>query len=259
MLGAVGSDSPYFNGEKMNKTELKLEYKIAEDKKDGLAAIIVAAGASSRMKGINKQFLEIGSVPVIAKTLLVFEKSEIIKNIILVARDEDIFALQLISEKYSISKLSDIVCGGKTRQESVLKGLSRLTDKDKKVLVHDGARPFITEQIINSVSKALGIFPAVTCAVSLKDTVKETDENDVVIKTLKRDSLKAVQTPQGMWVKEYKEAIEKLGDISAFTDDTSIMEAAGFKVKTVEGSYKNIKITTPEDIAIAKILEGEEQ
>jgi 2-C-methyl-D-erythritol 4-phosphate cytidylyltransferase len=243
----------------MNKTELKLEYQIARDKNDGLAVIIVAAGASSRMKGINKQFLELGSIPVIAKTLLVFENCDTIKNIILVARDEDIFALQLIAEKYSISKLSDIVCGGKTRQESVLKGLSRLTEADKKVLVHDGARPFVTEQIIQLVAKELENFPAVTCAVKVKDTVKLTDENGVVIKTLERDSLRAVQTPQGMWVKEYNEAIEKLGDISAFTDDTSIMEAAGFKVKTVEGSFKNIKITTPEDIAIAKILEGEEE
>lgn len=243
----------------MNKTELKLEYEIVSEKNKGIPVIIVAAGNSSRMKGINKQFLEIGSVPVIAKTLLAFEKSDAVKNIILVSKEEDIFALQLIAEKYSISKLSDIVCGGKTRQESVLNGLLKLDKEDEKVLIHDGARPFISQDIIKSVVLALNDFSAVTCAVKIKDTVKEIDENGLVIKTLKRDNLISVQTPQGLNVSDYKKAIEEAGDVSAFTDDTSIMEAAGYKVKTVEGSYKNIKITTPEDIALAEIYEGEEK
>ncbi len=243
----------------MNKTELKIEYEIAEEAKKGIPAIIVAAGASRRMNGINKQFLSLNGIPVIAKTLLAFEKCEAVGDIILVVRDEDIYDLQLIAEKYSISKLSDIVCGGKTRQESVLKGLSRVKTGEEKVLVHDGARPLVTEDVICSVAKALEEYPAVTCAVKVKDTVKETDENGVVIKTLNRESLMAVQTPQGLRVSDYKTAIEKVGDVSVFTDDTSIMEAAGYKVKTVEGSYKNIKITTPEDIELAKCYGGEEE
>ncbi len=243
----------------MNKTELKLQYEIAEETKKGIPVIVVAAGASRRMNGINKQFLSIGGIPVIAKTLLAFEKSEDIKNIILVTRDEDIFDLQLLAEKYSISKLSDIVCGGATRQESVLKGLERVKGEEERVLIHDGARPLVTVEIIDSVARALEEFSAVTCAVKVKDTIKETDEKGIVIKTLKRESLVSVQTPQGVRVEDYKKAIETVGDVSNFTDDTSIMEAAGYAVKTVEGSYKNIKITTPEDIELAKSYGGEEE
>lgn len=241
----------------MNKTEIKLEYEVALEKNEGIPAIIVAAGASRRMNGINKQFLSIKGIPVIAKTLLAFEKCSAVKNIILVVRDEDIYDLQLLAEKYSISKLSDIVCGGKTRQDSVLRGLSRLAKQDEKVLIHDGARPFVSEEIIASVAKALDDFSSVTCAVKVKDTIKEIDENGVVIKTLNRERLSSVQTPQGVRTADYFAAIEKIGDVSAFTDDTSIMEAAGYTTVTVEGSYKNIKITTPEDIALAEALQEE--
>lgn len=242
----------------MNNTQVKFEYQVLEDNGQGMAVIVVAAGSSTRMQGQNKQFSEINGIPVIAKTLLTFEKCPEIKNIILVVRAEDIFSLQMLAEKYSISKLSDIVCGGATRQESVLKGFSRLDESDTAVLIHDGARPLITQEIISSVVKALDNYTAVTCAVKVKDTVKQIDESGKVIKTLNRDTLVAVQTPQGVRVKEYLDAVEKIGDVSSFTDDTSIMETAGYEVYAVEGSYKNIKITTPEDINIACAYEGEE-
>lgn len=235
----------------MNKTELKLDYSLCEEQKSGLPVIIAAAGSSARM-GQNKQLLELNGIPVIARTLLQFENCPKIKNIILVVRTEDIFTLQLLAEKYGISKVTDIVCGGESRQESVLKGFARLDKGDKSVLIHDGARPLITDSIICSVANALDKYVAVTCAVKVKDTVKQVDENGKVIKTLDRSSLVAVQTPQGVRVEEYLEAVQKAGDIAAFTDDTSLMEAAGFEVHTVEGSYKNIKITTPEDIPAAE-------
>lgn len=235
----------------MNKTELKLDYSLCEEQKNGLPVIIVAAGSSTRM-GQNKQLLELNGIPVIARTLLQFENCPKIKNIILVVRTEDIFTLQLLAEKYGISKVSDIVCGGESRQESVLKGFARLDKSDKSVLIHDGARPLVTDSIICSVADALDRHIAVTCAVKVKDTVKQVDENGRVIKTLDRSSLVAVQTPQGVRVEEYLEAVQKAKDISSFTDDTSLMEAAGFEVYAVEGSYKNIKITTPEDIPAAE-------
>lgn len=201
--------------------------------------------------GENKQLILLGTIPVIAHTLLKFENSPDISRIILVTRDEDIFALQMLCEKYNISKLSDIVCGGATRQESVLKGMSRIAENEAAVLIHDGARPLVDNRIIADVTNALNEYPAVTCAVKVKDTIKQIDEKGEIITTLNRESLVAVQTPQGVRVKEYLEAIEKCGDVSGFTDDTSIMEAAGFKCVTVEGSYKNIKITTKEDISAA--------
>lgn len=237
----------------VNKTEAKLQYDICTENRNGLPVIIVAAGSSTRMNGKNKLFLELNGIPVIAKTLLAFENCEKIKNIILVTRDEDILSMQLVAEKYMITKLSDIVCGGENRQKSVLNGFARLDENDKNVLIHDGARPLVSERIICDVADALEKYSAVTCAVRLKDTVKETDEKGMVIKTLDRKSLVAVQTPQGVNACEYLKAAEN-ADLSLFTDDTSVMEAAGYEVFTVEGDYKNIKITTPEDIFAAEAM-----
>ena len=126
------------------------------------------------------------------------------------------------------------------------------------MLIHDGARPLVSGRIIESVAAALREYPAVTCAVKVKDTIKETDGSGTVISTPDRSRLVAVQTPQGVWVKEYLAAAQKAGDVSAFTDDMSVMESAGFPVRTVEGSYTNIKITTPEDLRLAEFLLGEE-
>ncbi len=236
----------------MNLAELKLDFEFCSESEKSLPVIIVAAGNSTRMQGINKQFLTLGGIPVISKTMLAFENSSLISRIILVAKESDIPRLQLLAEKYSVSKLTDIVVGGENRQQSAQNGLSRLTEDEKKVLIHDGARPFVNNIIIENVCTALEEFPAVTCGVKLKDTIKQINSDGTVAKTLKRDELFSVQTPQGVWANEYREALARFGDLSAFTDDTSIMEAAGHTVKCVEGSYHNIKITTSEDIAVAE-------
>ena len=240
----------------MNKTELKLEYSLSQNT-GTIPVIVVAAGASSRMKGTNKQLAEVGGVPVIIRTLQKFENNKNISNIILVTRDEDIFSIQMLCEKYMISKLSDIVCGGNSRQESVLKGFSRLPENATKVLIHDGARPFVSDSIIDSVIDGLNDYSAVTCGVKVKDTIKRVSDKGIVQETLNRESLMAIQTPQGVAVCEYLKAVENL-DISTFTDDTSIMEAAGYKVLTVDGDYKNIKITTKEDLILANAFGTEE-
>ncbi len=241
----------------MNKTELKLDYSISAAE-NAISVIVVAAGASSRMKGTNKQLAEIGGIPVIMKTLQAFENCNSISNIILVVRSEDLFQIQFLCEKYNISKLSDIVCGGNSRQESVLKGFNRLTFECEKVLIHDGARPFVNDEIITCVVEALKEYSAVTCAVKVKDTIKMLDNEGKVLKTVERDNLVSVQTPQGVRVKEYLEAC-KMVNVSDFTDDTSIMEAAGYSVFVTEGSYKNIKITTKEDLILAKAFLCEEE
>ncbi len=239
------------------KTETVLKYEITQKPENGLPVIIVAAGNSTRMKGINKQLAEISGVPVIIRTLLAFEKSKEISDIILVVKPDDVFSLQLLTEKYGINKLTDIVCGGNSRQESVLKGLARVNSSKKSVLIHDGARPLVSESIIEGVVKGLEHYSAVTCAVPMVDTVKRIDENGRVVKTLDRSDLVCVQTPQGVKVEDYKTATAKVGDVSGFTDDMSIMEAAGFEVLTTEGSRSNIKITTKGDIALAEsLLEG---
>ena len=241
----------------MTETKTKLEFTV-EENCYSLPAIIVAAGNSTRMLGVNKQFAEIGGVPVIARSLLAFENSQNISRIILVVKADDVFELQMLAKKHNITKLSDIVCGGNSRQESVANGLARLGGDETDVLIHDGARPLVSQLIIKEVTEGLKTHKAVTCGVKLKDTVKLVNGQNEVEKTLPRDSLVAVQTPQGVNIAEYKKAIEKIGDISTFTDDTSIMEAAGHKVLTVQGSYKNIKITTPEDIRVAESYLREE-
>lgn len=240
------------------KTELKIEYQVCDNKTNAVPVIIVAAGSSTRMQGKNKQTLCIGEIPVIARTLMAFENSDYISRIILVVRTEDIFSMQVLAEKYGISKVSDIVCGGDSRQESVLKGFSRIAEDEQNVLIHDGARPFIDNTIIKDVVCGLQNFSAVICGVKVKDTIKEINDDGIVISTPKRETLLSVQTPQGVRVKDYLGAVEKIGDVSSFTDDASLMEAVGYKVFCTEGSYKNIKITTPEDILTAESFIKEE-
>ena len=239
------------------QTQVKLQYKLNYSYKKKLPVIVVAAGNSTRM-GTNKQFMRIGNYPVIVRTLAAFENSPTVDRVILVVREEDKFSFQIMLEKYGINKVTDIVSGGASRQESVLNGFRALKGTDSAVLIHDGARPLVSERIISDVASALEVHKAVTCAVKVKDTLKKVDQNGKIIKTLDRSSLVAVQTPQGVWVKEYLQAAEKAGRVSAFTDDTSLMEWAGYDAYIVEGSYKNIKITTPEDISAAESFLKEE-
>lgn len=246
----------------MLETEFKLEYEIEELPADGgVPVIVVAAGSSTRMNGINKQTALLCGVPLIIRTLMRFEKCGKISNIILVVKPDDVFSMQQLADRYHIEKLTDIVCGGENRQQSVKNGLERLPENAETVLIHDGARPFVTDEIICGVISALGTHNAVTCAVKLKDTVKQVDENGNVLSTPDRNTLVAVQTPQGVNVSDYRAALENAGDLGRFTDDMSVMEAAGHKPFTVLGSYENIKVTTPEDIALAEyhILKDEKE
>ena len=236
------------------RTETVLKYEVSEIPKDGIPAIIVAAGSFTRMGGINKQLAEISGIPVIIRTLMAFENSSLVSSIILVVRPDDVFSMQLLTEKYGITKLTDIVCGGNCRQESVVKGLSRVSVTAEKVLIHDGARPLVDGEIIERVANGLDSFSAVTCAVPIVDTVKRVGSEGQVLETLNRDGLVSVQTPQGVRIADYKSALKKAEDLSVFTDDTSIMENAGFKVLTVMGSRDNIKITTKRDISFAESL-----
>jgi len=217
--------------------------------------IVVAAGSSSRMKGVNKQLLLLDNIPVIIRTLRVFDNSDAVSRIILVTRESDISTIRGLCEEYNISKLSDIVAGGDTRQDSVLSGFSKLSDTERKVLITDGARPFVTDKIIKNVVNALSCADASLAAVKVCDTVKKTNGEFAVCETVDRSDLYLAQTPQGVLVDKYLSAIKNL-DPKSFTDDASIMEAAGYKVVVCEGDRKNIKITSPEDIAIAKAYEG---
>ena len=244
----------------MNNTQTKLQYDICKTDNKAVPVIIVAAGNSTRMNGINKQFMPIIGVPVIARTLLTFEACNSISKIIIVTARESVLDMQLVCDKYMISKVIDIVEGGTNRHESVMKGIARLAESEKKVLIHDGARPFISIDTIREVVCALEDYDAALCVSKINDTVKMIDDNGLVKDTVDRSMLYAAQTPQGVDVTKYKHACETIENIDWFTDDASIMETAGYSVKAIVGSGKNIKITTPDDISIAEaIVKGEEE
>lgn len=233
----------------MELTEFSL--KFTEAKKEGsIPVIIVAAGESRRMNGISKQFAELCGIPAVVHTLLAFERSKIISDIILVTREEFIADMSELAIKYGISKLTDIVKGGQTRQESVANGLGALKNQ-KYALIHDGARPFVSEEVIGRVVNELPHYDCVICAVPVKDTVKKVNPDNEVVSTVDRSNLVLVQTPQGVNVVKYTEIL-KNADVKAFTDDASVFENAGLTVKVVEGDPKNFKITTREDLLLAQ-------
>lgn len=225
-----------------------------------VAAIVLAAGQGKRMKsGTNKQYLLLEGKPVLAHTLQAFEDSDLISEVIVVARaDELAFCAQEVVAKYAFKKVSKIVEGGKERQDSAYQGLVAVSVKCGLVLVHDGARPLVTPELINAaVAKARTGVSAVS-AVPMKDTVKEAAPDKTVLKTLSRAALWAVQTPQVFsYAKLVKAHEEARLDNYLGTDDASLLEHIGEKVALVLGSYENIKITTPIDLVLAEaILKG---
>lgn len=229
-------------------------------------AIVLAAGQGKRMKSkIQKQFLLLKGKPILYYSISCFEKSSEIDDIIIVTGAESIeYVKKEIVEAFGFQKVKAVVAGGKERYDSVYEGLKACKNCDY-VFVHDGARPFVTEEMINRGKKA--VIACGTCVLGMpsKDTVKIIDENGFVESTPKREKVWNVQTPQIFSYpdiyKAYQEA--KKQGMQGITDDAMVMEQYGaLKVRLEEGSYENIKITTPEDILLAeKILEtfkGEE-
>ncbi|MBE6732079.1 MAG: 2-C-methyl-D-erythritol 2,4-cyclodiphosphate synthase [Ruminococcaceae bacterium] len=219
-----------------------------------ISAVIVAAGASSRMKAdVNKVFMKLGNKTVIRNTLEVFENTSCINEIILVTREEDIDKAEI--EAKGITKLKKIVKGGAERQISVANGVKEA--KCKMIAIHDGARPLVTSEEIVKVCLDAEIYGAATLCTKVKDTVKVSDENGFVVSTPLRSTLRAIATPQVFIREEYLEALSKAeSENKLFTDDCQLIENNGGKVYLTEGEYTNIKITTPEDIGISNALKG---
>jgi 2-C-methyl-D-erythritol 4-phosphate cytidylyltransferase len=223
-----------------------------------VSAIVLAAGSGSRMKSkVPKQFLELDGKPLIYYSLARFEAS-VVDEIILVTRQQDIdYVREEIVKKYDFSKVRNIVPGGKERFESVSRGLKAVNRKSDIVMIHDGARPFVTNSmILDSISNARR-YKACTVAVPVKDTIKVVDEDMNGVETPDRSTLYMVQTPQSFNKSLLDEAYKRLrvsGDRN-ITDDTMIVEKyMGQTVKIIEGDYRNIKVTTPEDITVAEAM-----
>lgn len=217
-------------------------------------AIIVAAGQGKRMMSdINKHFIKLNGKPILFYTLNVFSNNPLIDEITLVVAKDEVETIKKdIIEKYNIQKVKNIVLGGSTRQESVCNGLNCIKDCEI-VLIHDGARPFVDDKIISDGIKYARLYDACACGVTPKDTIKVKGKNGLSTGTLDRDSLFSVQTPQCFQYQLISECHRKLRtETIKVTDDTMVVERYGIKVYLYEGSYYNIKVTTPEDIAVAK-------
>ncbi|MDI3537707.1 MAG: 2-C-methyl-D-erythritol 4-phosphate cytidylyltransferase [Eubacteriaceae bacterium] len=224
--------------------------------KQFIAAVIPAAGQGTRMNApINKQYLTLNGKPILAHTLEVFEKSELIHEIILVVNENEfkICRHQVLKPNH-FSKVK-LVKGGQTRQESVYQGLKAVSAQADLIMIHDGARPLLQEAVIfQSILKTME-YGATTVGVPAKNTIKMIDENGMVISTPRRESLVEIQTPQTFKADLIRKAHDKaLKDGFVGTDDASLVEALPHPVKIVTGHYTNLKITTPEDLIIAESI-----
>ncbi len=217
-----------------------------------VSAVIVAAGSSTRM-GMPKMLLPLNGKPVIAHTLSAFQNSPVIDEIVLVTRAEDVDALQALAADHGITKLTAVVAGGDSRQQSVANGVRACCSDVALFAIHDGARPLISLECIAAVVEAARRDGAAAAAVRVKDTIKIVDADGFVRLTPDRATLWSVQTPQVFERTLYLRAVEYMEQSGLqVTDDCQLVEAIGHPVRLVEGEYTNLKITTPEDIRTAE-------
>ena len=217
-------------------------------------AIILAAGKSERMgAGTDKAFLSLVAKPVVAWSLIAFERCAEIDRIVLVVRKDQILASKAVVKMFGISKIDKIVAGGTKRSDSVQAGLAACDSDTRYVVIHDGARPLITSDVIAEVVKTVKRTPAVTVGRKLVDTVKRVEKGTVVAETIDRSKVWSVQTPQAFQFRILRDAYAKL-ESKDVTDDCQVVELAGETVKIVENNKPNLKITTVEDLQVAGAL-----
>lgn len=220
-------------------------------------AVIVAAGNASRMGGIDKVMAPLGGEPMILRTVRAFQNCDAISSIVIVTREDLIPRVSSLCR--DMSKVTAVVCGGSSRQESVHLGLNALPKGTKLAAVHDGARPLVSWQVIDRTVRAANTYGAAAPAIPVKDTVKVV-KGGVVESTPDRATLRAVQTPQVFDFDLLRGALKKaVEDKAQVTDDCSAVERLGMKIKIVEGDERNLKVTTPIDLKIAELLLEEEK
>jgi 2-C-methyl-D-erythritol 4-phosphate cytidylyltransferase len=220
-------------------------------------AVIVSAGKGHRfMDGKKKQFLPLAGKPVLARTLDPFERCPLVNAVVLVVGQEDLgFCLREIVEKYGYRKVSRVVPGGESRQESVRHGMDAVPEDVEIVVIHDGVRPFVTQKMIEESIRSAMRFKAVVLGTPVKETIKTVNPEGKVLKTLDRGSLWQIQTPQVFHAKLIRDALNKATEDGFMgTDDASLVERLGVEVHVLPGDYTNIKITTPEDLLLASLL-----
>ena len=225
-------------------------------KKEVFAAVVLAAGRGKRMESsVHKQYLLLHEKPVLYYALKAFEESPVQEIVLVVGKGEIEYCQKEIVEKYGFSKVRKIVSGGAERYNSVWNGLQQITEKDGFVYIHDGARPFVDDAMIERAYRCVEETKACVAGMPVKDTIKVVDEKNYVKGTPERKTLWLVQTPQVFNIQLIKEAYQKLINekIENATDDAMVVEQMmGHTVKLYPGAYENIKITTPEDLLVAE-------
>ena len=216
-----------------------------------VGAVIVAAGKGKRMGGVDKMFALLGGKPVLARVIDTFQRCESVDQIVLVVTEENLERCQQLVAEQGWSKVTDVCAGGRRRQDSVAAGL-KLLNQCHWVVIHDGARPLVTVDLIDQGLKAARETGAAVAGVPVTDTIKVASDSGFVIKTPSRGNLWMVQTPQVFRFDIIAKAYQKVeGEV---TDDATLVERLGYQVKLYMGAYDNIKITTPDDLVLAEVL-----
>ncbi|MEC0371262.1 2-C-methyl-D-erythritol 4-phosphate cytidylyltransferase [Paenibacillus chibensis] len=224
------------------------------DTESRVGVVVVSAGRGTRMgTRESKQYLLLQNKPIIIHTLEVFERMPLVQEIVLVTGADDIDRCSAWIAEYGLRKVVKVIPGGRERQESVYKGLMEIGTE--WVMVHDGVRPFVEPEHVLACCRQAQLSGAAVLAVKVKDTIKQVSESGIIEATPDRRSLWAIHTPQAFRLSELKKAHE-LAEADGFTgtDDSMLVERMGVPVAVVEGSYTNIKITTPEDLAYASFM-----
>ncbi len=217
-------------------------------------AIVAAAGIGKRLRSkTRKPYLDISGKPILIRTLMALSSSSGIKKIIVVVDRRDVNRCMALIRRFRVSKIKAVIAGGSQRQDSVAYGLKCLDRDTEMVLIHDGVRPFIDNRLIKDLIDCAKKFGACVAGVPVKATIKRIQRDNVVKETMDRSNIWEIQTPQVFKKDIIVKAYERFGSTPA-TDDAMLVEKLGIDVKLVEGSYRNIKITTPEDLIIAEAI-----
>jgi 2-C-methyl-D-erythritol 4-phosphate cytidylyltransferase len=218
------------------------------------SVVVVAAGSSERM-GTDKMLMNLNSKPVIIRTLTAFEKCALVDDIVVVTKHDKILELADMIKQYNITKVTQVISGGATRMESSLAGVSAVRKGAKLIAIHDGARPLVTQAVIESVINAANEYMAAVPVVPSADTLKQVDENGVITGTVDRQQIFRVQTPQVFDADIIKGALTKAVEKKlTLTDDCAAVDMMSIKTHVVDGDNENIKLTTPGDKIIAEAI-----
>ena len=234
--------------------------KIRAAQRPRCAALVAAAGSSSRMVGINKLLEPLDGIPVLVRTLTALERAQRVDSIVIATREEDLITVSQLCKTYGITKCKKVIRGGEDREHSVLLAALEAEPDTELLAVQDGARPLVSPALIDRVIEAAQRCGAAAPAIPVKDTIKTVREDEAVEETLERSRLRAVQTPQVFEASLLKAALQAaLEEGAVLTDDCSAVERLGKVVYLIEGEETNLKITTPTDLILAEALLAAEE